>query len=233
MTSAMFPERKPYPSEYTHFLNNPKVAGMATEDNKIIINPYSKLSDAEKNGVRTNESARLFMRKNKIPLDFELTEKQRKVFSKYSQNEDDIKATIVGRILSGDKSAIDPTPEQHEYASNIKMKMLLGQHKDKDFVKRILGYKGRDKSPVLDLSNIEEGKYGTYGTHLMSGSTVDGKTMAYPRIINTGKGLKLLSEQEALQHAMKTGEYIPFQSIDDVNWFGQNYKKASPYGGNW
>jgi hypothetical protein len=41
--------RKPYAGELDYFKNNPSVAGMATEDNKVILNPYSRLTPANTN----------------------------------------------------------------------------------------------------------------------------------------------------------------------------------------
>ena len=37
-----------YPGEDKYFKENPNVGGMMTEDNRVIINPYSKLTDKEK-----------------------------------------------------------------------------------------------------------------------------------------------------------------------------------------
>lgn len=55
-------ERTPYQSELDYFKANPTVAGMATEDNRVIINPYSNLTKDEKNSVFQNEKARIIMR---------------------------------------------------------------------------------------------------------------------------------------------------------------------------
>lgn len=56
--------RQPYQSELDYFKNNTNVGGMATEDNKIILNPYSNLSNEQKRQVALNEGVRLFLRKN-------------------------------------------------------------------------------------------------------------------------------------------------------------------------
>ena len=51
--------REPYASELDYFKKNPSVSGMATEDNKVILNPYSNLKPEEYKAVVINETARL------------------------------------------------------------------------------------------------------------------------------------------------------------------------------
>ena len=111
-----YPVRKPYESEDKYFKANPNVAGMATEDGAVILNPYSTLSDTEKQAVALNEAYRLYMRENKIVPKFELTEEQKKFFtgSEYANNPDAAKQTIVARILSGDPSAKATARQQAE-----------------------------------------------------------------------------------------------------------------------
>lgn len=118
------PTRKIYPSEDTYFKANPHVAGMAAEDNRVILNPYSKLSDGEKKAVLMNEAARVYMRTGKAPPpSFALTPEQEKAFGGYSKNAADRKATIAARILSGDPSALKPTPEQLDYVKKLRTTM--------------------------------------------------------------------------------------------------------------
>ena len=112
-----------YPSEDDYFKKNPHVAGMAAEDDRIIMNPYSKLSDAEKQAVMLNEAARVHMRRNFDAPRFSLTPAQTEKFKGYSSNENDIRATIAARILSGDASAGDATPEQLDYVSRLRQFM--------------------------------------------------------------------------------------------------------------
>ena len=88
------------------------------EDGKIIINPYSTLSDAEKDAVRKNEAVRLYLRDKEVS--FNLTEEQKESFKDYSDNENDIKSTLIGRYLSGDPSTGNLTKEQLDYIKSIK-----------------------------------------------------------------------------------------------------------------
>lgn len=116
---------KLYAGEEEFFKNNPHVGGMAAEDNQIIINPYSKLSDAEKQAIMLNEAARVHMRSGKIePPQFALTPEQESAFAKYG-NTTDKQSTIAARILSGDPSALNVTPEQIQYARELKQFMQL------------------------------------------------------------------------------------------------------------
>ena len=109
-----------YPGEDDYFRNNPHVAGMAAEDDKIIMNPYSKLSDVEKQAVMVNEAARVHMRRNYNPPRFDLTPDQITALGNYSKNIDDIRQTLAARILSGDPSAGKATPEQLEYVQGLR-----------------------------------------------------------------------------------------------------------------
>jgi hypothetical protein len=109
-------QRPPYQSELDYFNKNPHVAGMAAEDDRIILNPYSTLKPEQMNSVLMNESARIFMRKGKRP-GFSLTDEQKDYFGLYSSDEQDTKETIAARILSGDTSAGRPTDEQLRYVN--------------------------------------------------------------------------------------------------------------------
>jgi hypothetical protein len=110
-----------YPGEDDYFKKNPNVAGMAAEDDRIIMNPYSKLSDSEKQAVMLNEAARVHMRRGTMqPPRFALTPEQESAFAKYSDNPVDRASTVAARILSGDPSALSPTPEQAAYVQQLR-----------------------------------------------------------------------------------------------------------------
>jgi hypothetical protein len=113
-----------YPGEEEYFKANPHVTGMAADDDKIIMNPFSTLKDNEKQAVMLNEAARVHMRKKLIDApNFELTPTQTEKFGSYSKDLNDIRQTIAARILSGDPSAGDATPEQQEYVSRLRQFM--------------------------------------------------------------------------------------------------------------
>ena len=113
-----------FPGEDEYFKANPHVAGMAADDNKVIINPYSKISEKEKESVMLNEAARVHMRNKLIDApNYDLTPEQTEKFGSYSQDLNDIRQTIAARILSGDPSAGQPTQAQQEYVSRLRQFM--------------------------------------------------------------------------------------------------------------
>lgn len=119
--------REPYAGEEDYFKKNPTVAGMATEDGKVILNPYSNLKPSEYQSVAINESARVLIKKDaSLKPSFELTPEQEKFLSSNTYrnaSEEDKKATIAARILSGDPSAGTPTEEQQRYVEILKERL--------------------------------------------------------------------------------------------------------------
>ena len=113
-----------FPSEDEYFKANPNVAGMAAEDDKVIINPYSKISEKEKEAVMLNEAARVHMRNKMIDApNYDLTPEHLEKFGSYSKDPNDIRQTIAARILSGDPSAGQPTQAQQEYVGRLRQFM--------------------------------------------------------------------------------------------------------------
>lgn len=113
--------RSTYPSEDTYFKNNTHVGGMMTADNKVILNPYTKLNDKERESVYNNESARVFMNINGIIPEFELTKQQQDMLSttEYRNNPIESKRTIAARIIAGDPSAGTISNEQRKYIDKL------------------------------------------------------------------------------------------------------------------
>ena len=113
--------RKPYDSEDEYMKKNQHVGGMMTEDGKIILNNYSKLSEAEKDSVYKNEEARINIKNFGVP-EFKLTDEQNKFLDTTdykNANEYQRKSTIASRILSGDPSAKNFTDEQKQYVESL------------------------------------------------------------------------------------------------------------------
>jgi hypothetical protein len=106
--------REPYKTELDYFKSNPHVAGMAAEDDYIILNPFSKLSEEQKQSVIKNEAARIFMRNSRNRPNFFLTPEQTKIFNGYGSPQD-IRETIAARIFSNDPSYGQATKEQLDY----------------------------------------------------------------------------------------------------------------------
>lgn len=106
-------QRQPFPSEAEFFRANPHVGGMAAEDDRVVLNPFSSLSPAELRAVAMNEAARIAMRKHGAPS-FYLTPEQSARFGSYGTPEDQ-RSTVAARILSGDPSAGQSTAQQDDY----------------------------------------------------------------------------------------------------------------------
>lgn len=102
-----------------------------------------------------------------------------------------------------------------------RLNSILAEHRDKNFVQRIL------HPNIFPLLKLPAGDIGDYGTHMMSYSTNQNGAMVYPEIIqdpNTGR-LVRLGRDEAYDYALKNGQYIPFKTPEEADWFGKNYKK--------
>ena len=168
-------ERKPYQSELEYFKKNPSVGGMATEDGAYIMNPFSSLSQNEKEAVALNEKARAFMRNGGPRPSFEITPEQKEKFRNYSKDDQDIRETIAARILSGDPSAGQPTPQQIEWVNrNLLSRGISGYGNRADGTKKGSGYFGELKRPNGGIS-----------TELSIGVGFDGKETQIPLLVPT------------------------------------------------
>lgn len=88
----------------------------------------------------------------------------------------------------------------------------------KEFEERIF-------NPVLSIDNGD----GTHSTHKMASGEVDGKQIAFPTIVNKNGKLIELSQPEAFDYALKTGEYKAFNSKEEAQQYAEGgYKKNTP-----
>lgn len=103
-----------------------------------------------------------------------------------------------------------------ENSETRRVRAILGQNANKNFVDRILN---RDKYPSVDNGD------GTRSTHQMAWSEVNGKYVVYPTILWNGRSLvQFKTPRDAYDAAMRAGEYIEFNSPDEAEWFSQRYK---------
>lgn len=114
--------RAPFDSEREFFRQDPNTAGMAADDGRIVLNPYSDPKKVRMKNVAMNEAARLYMRETQPDLDFEVTPEQARNLrgTAYEQNPYALKETMIGRILSEDPSAGEATPHQQAWAKRIR-----------------------------------------------------------------------------------------------------------------
>jgi hypothetical protein len=99
---------------------------------------------------------------------------------------------------------------------------FLQQYNHLNFVQRLLN---PYIFPVMEFPKGDPA--GDFGTHLMSSGEMDGKGIVFPQIIQdpkTGK-LERLGMRDAMNHAIKTREYLPFNTPEEADDFGTNYKK--------
>lgn len=122
--------RKPYPSELDFFQKSPKVTGMATEDNRVILNPYSNLNKKEQQAVVDNETSRILIRTEKIKKpNFSLTKEQENLLGETSYKgakQEDRLATIAARLLTKDPTAGTATKEQQDYVEMLRQTLYEG-----------------------------------------------------------------------------------------------------------
>jgi hypothetical protein len=108
-----------YPGEDSYFRQNRTVTGMAADDNRVILNPYSGLGQQQMESVLRNEAARLYMRENqnRFKFDFDPTPEQTQSFrgTPYENDHYNLRATLLARALSGDPSAGTLTPRQQQW----------------------------------------------------------------------------------------------------------------------
>ena len=118
--------REAWPSEDEFFRSRRDVSGLAADDGCVVLNPYTDLSMAQSDAVALNEAARIVMRQSHIRPTFTLTAEQQAAFEDYGSLED-IRATIAARILSGDPSALTPTPDQLLFVNQLAQEMGLSK----------------------------------------------------------------------------------------------------------
>lgn len=110
-----------HPGESNYFKQNPDVAGMAADDDTVILNPFSDPS-INRDAVVMNEQSRILMRNGTVvPPAFDLTPEQIAAFkgTEYEKDREALRATIAARILTGDPSALDTTPQQRAYVEKM------------------------------------------------------------------------------------------------------------------
>ena len=112
------------PSEMSFFSANPTVSGMASEDNRVVMNQASNLTPREKQSVALNEYARILMRSNPALVpSFSLTKKQNEYLDTTlyrGASDSDRAATLAARLVSGDPSAGQPTLEQMQFIEMLR-----------------------------------------------------------------------------------------------------------------
>jgi hypothetical protein len=99
---------------------------------------------------------------------------------------------------------------------------ILDNYAHLNFVDRIRNPENYPKG--LELTQ------GSVSAHKMTTFNVDGQHLIAPRIIYDKENNSLMDLKDpnaTIEHALKNGEYIPFNSKEDALWFSKNYKKMN------
>jgi len=115
------------------------------------------------------------------------------------------------------------------YQDDVQTHRTLERNRDKDFVRRILNPK--DYPQITKNWRLDPGQV---ATHQMSWTTIEdgpmqGKHIVYPNIIhNAGSNdLQWLDPKGAVTRALRTGEYIPFDTPEQADQFSIKYKRGA------
>ncbi|QGH73437.1 MAG: hypothetical protein [Podoviridae sp. cty5g4] len=218
--------REPYQSENKFFQKRPEVAGMATEDKKVILNPYNNFNEQQRDAVNKLEYYRLKMYEKGLNPNFGLTDTQKRFLENTEYKNDPVSAkqSIISRILVGDPSAQDITPEQIDYANKFKNEVegIISPENAPFYLrglpKRQLGgsvvgggateedFPGMIQPGNIDISNrprvLNNGKTSTVRS---IGVNMDGKEMLIPTVSEDGR---IMSNDEAVEQYKATGRNL-------------------------
>ena len=114
-----------HPGEDSFFQSNPLTTGMAAEDGRVILNPYSALSQGEQGAVYQNELSRILMKERNVRPNFDVRPDQAQQFrgTAYENNMPAMRETLAARLVSNDPSAGAPTGDQKAFAESL-LRML-------------------------------------------------------------------------------------------------------------
>jgi hypothetical protein len=123
----------------------------------------------------------------------------------------------IGMLSLPDKTQIGPAKDKFDSPA---IQTLLA-NKNKNFVDRILNPDNYPKRNNPD---------GSYSTHLMSSSEVDGKNIVYPTLVYNKEKNSLFSPEDPVKYALENGEYIPFDTPESADKFASgDYKLGLNY----
>ena len=104
--------------------------------------------------------------------------------------------------------------------NQLKILEILEANKDREFVQRIFNAADYPVLPNRD---------GSVSTHSMVWGEAGGRFFVYPTVILQEDQMMRLGPDTAFGHALRTGEFIEFDNMEDADEFSREYKKFSPF----
>lgn len=101
----------------------------------------------------------------------------------------------------------------------VKLLELLLEHRNKDFINRIIN--------VNDFPTLEN-RDGTISTHSMAYGEADGKFYVYPTVVYEDGKMQRLGPDTAWNRAVMSGDYLEFDNEQDAADFSKEYKQFMP-----
>ena len=233
--------RELYPSEDTYFKENPNVGGMVSEDDKVLLNPYSMLSAEEMKAVQLNEYSRLMMKQKDYRPGFDLTPGQASTLDATTyQNapEQARRETIAARLLSGDPSGGTPTGDQLSFTKGLRDMLQEGQvtpemeqfmqgEVEKHLISQApMGMPNDSVGQEQTLRPLNAGEFrqnpdGSKSSELSMTVQMGDKWTNIPSLWMTPDGVQELDQGAAMEAAQQymeqTGKAFPtFETVDDA-----------------
>ena len=111
------------------------------------------------------------------------------------------------------------TLKERDSLMDDKIRKTIEENKEKGFVQRILR---PEQYPKL------QNKDGSFSTHSMSWGNIDGKNIVFPTVLydKDNNVLRRYTPREAIDHSLKTGNFIEFKTPEEADYFSKEYKQA-------
>lgn len=109
--------RSTYPSEAEWFAHHLSVAGFATRQGEVVLNPYLARRPKQRRSVLLNEATRVYLWRRKSPRIW-LNPEQKTRFASYGRIIDQVH-TVIARLVAADPSAGRPSAAQRRAACQV------------------------------------------------------------------------------------------------------------------
>jgi len=100
---------------------------------------------------------------------------------------------------------------------------IIEANKEKQFIQRAIDI-GEGSENFPRVYNLD----GSISTHSMASGEAEGKYYAYPTVMENEQGELQRYEEDAFRRAIDKGDFIPFETEEEADWFSRNYKAGWP-----